>query len=180
MKVTGWSRIAYFDRVYPDARFVSLRRDPRSVASSWVRPDGSTSRALPTVDGWQWGEVRPDYLERLWRELGGGPLLSVALKIHLDLEDIALEHVEAPHRCHELWYEDLISEPEATLRGICDFAGLDWTPAFQRHLDHIEFFDSTEKWRRHLTDEQGGLVLDFLDAAAGLAKTPTGPVRPPG
>ena len=29
--------MAYFDRIYPDARFVFLQRDPRSVVSSWIK-----------------------------------------------------------------------------------------------------------------------------------------------
>ena len=39
VKVTGWSRIQYFDRIYPGAQFVSLRRDPRAVVSSWEQAD---------------------------------------------------------------------------------------------------------------------------------------------
>ena len=101
VKVTGWSRIAYFDRIYPDAVFISLRREPRSVVSSWVKAGWLDVTSPPDSEGWQWGEVPPDYYE-VWRELGGSPILSVALKIRLDLDDIARNMALFPDRCHEL------------------------------------------------------------------------------
>jgi hypothetical protein len=34
-----------------------------------------------------------------------------------------------PARYHELRYEDLVTQPEATLRGVCQFLGVPWEPA---------------------------------------------------
>jgi hypothetical protein len=161
VKVTGWSRIAYFDRIYPDALFISLRREPRSVVSSWVKAGWLDVTSPPDSEEWQWGKVPPSYLE-VWRELGGGPFLSVALKMRLDLDDIAANMALFPERSHELTYEDLIRCPEATMKAICDFAELDWTPRFERIVRAMGFYDPTGKWRRHLTEEQGNLVVEFL------------------
>jgi sulfotransferase family protein len=161
VKVTGWSRIAYFDRIYPDAMFISLRRDPRSVVSSWMNAGWLDVTSPPDSDAWQWGNVPPEYLEA-WRELGGGPFLSVALKMRLDLDDIATNMALLPDRCHELWYEHLIADPLAPMRTICDFAELAWTPRFERIVRAMGFYDPTGKWRRHLTEEQGDLVLEFM------------------
>jgi sulfotransferase family protein len=169
VKVTGWSRIAYFDRIYPDALFISLRREPRSVVSSWINAGWLDVTSPPDSVGWQWGTVPDAYLEA-WRELGGGPLLSVALKMRLDLDDIATNMALFPERCHELWYEDLIGSPLANMRAILDFAELEWTPRFERIVHAMGFYDPTGKWRRHLTEQQGDLVLEFLrrtDASAG-------------
>ena len=98
----------------------------------------------------------------VWRELGGGPLLSTALKIRLDLDDIAANAALFPDRVHELSYESLISDPEPHLRRLCGFAGLEWTPDFQAVVEATEMYDSTETWRKHLSEEDGGLVLEFL------------------
>ncbi len=173
VKVTGWSRIAYFDRIYPDAVFISLRREPRSVVSSWVKAGWLDVTSPPDSEGWQWGEVPPDYYE-VWRELGGSPILSVALKIRLDLDDIARNMALFPDRSHELWYEDLISSPEATLRAICEFADLDWTPRFAQVVRAMSFYDSTRRWTRHLTEEQGNVVLEFLTRTEALTEPPRG------
>lgn len=161
VKVTGWSRIAYFDRIYPDARFVSLQRDPRSVVSSWIKAGWLDVTSAPVGDDWQWGPVPPGH-EAVWDELGGGPVLSTALKIRLDLDDIAANAALFPERVHELSYESLTSDPEPHLRRLCAFAGLEWTPGFQAVVEGTAMYDSTGTWRKHLSAEDGELVLEFL------------------
>lgn len=164
VKVTGWSRIAYFDRIYPDAKFISLRRDPRSVVSSWMKAGWLDVTSPPDSEDWQWGAIPPAYFE-LWRELGGGPLLTVALKIKLDLDDIAANMALLDTRCREVTYEDLIRHPGETLRAICKFADLEWTPGFEQTIASTAFYDSTGKWREHLSSDEGDLVLEFLKRA---------------
>ena len=171
IKVTGWSRIAYLDRIYPNALFISLRRDPRAVVSSWAKAGWLDVASPPDSESWQWGRVPPDYYET-WRELGGGPLLSVALKMRLDLDDIARNMELVRGRAYELWYEDLIGDPERTMRGICEFARLDWTSRFERIVAGMSFHDFTGKWRRHLSDDQGELVLEFLRRTDKLSEAP--------
>jgi hypothetical protein len=161
VKVTGWSRIAYFDRLYPNALFVHLVREPRAVVSSWVQAGWLDVTSPPDSEGWQWGEVPVPYLEA-WRDLGGGSLLSAALKIRLDLDDIAANMPLFPERCHELSYEDLVSSPERTLRSLCEFCELEWTPRFGQVVGGLSFYDSTGKWRRHLSDEDGDRVVEFM------------------
>lgn len=174
VKVTGWSRIAYFDRIYPDARFISLRREPRSVVSSWIKAGWLDVTTPPDSDRWQWGAVPADLLA-LWRELGGDAVLSVALKMRLDLGDIARNMAQFPGRCHELSYEELITEPDATMRAICEFADIPWTQEFERTVASVGFFDPTGKWKRHLRESDGERVLEFmrrseaLDAGSGRA-----------
>jgi hypothetical protein len=161
VKVTGWARIAYFDRIYPDAVFISLRREPRSVVSSWVKAGWLDVTSPPDSERWQWGQVPSKYY-KAWRQLGGDPVLTAALKMRLDLDDIARNMELFPGRCHELTYEDLIAGPQNTLRAICAFTELEWAPRFERVVGAMNFYDSTGKWREHLTEEQGNLVLEFL------------------
>lgn len=166
VKVTGWSRIAYFDRIYPDALFIALHRDSRSVVSSWIKAGWLDVTSAPDSDDWQWGPVPNAYLEQ-WEALGGGPLLSVALKIRLDLDDIAANMALFPARCHELSYEDLIREPQRTLSDLCEFAGLDYSPRFAQRVRATEFRDPTEKWKAHLSESEGERVLEFLRRTEG-------------
>jgi hypothetical protein len=171
IKVTGWSRIAYFDRIYPGGVYVSLRRDPRAVVSSWVKAGWLDVVSPPDSENWQWGQVPSVYYDA-WRELGGGPLLSAALKIRLDLDDIARNMELVPGRAYELWYEDLIDRPVRSMRAICEFADLPWTPRFERVVAGMTFHDFTGKWRRHLSDADGDLVLEFLRRTDDLPESP--------
>ena len=38
----------------------------------------------------------------------------------------------------------------------------------------MSFYDSTREWRRHLTEEQGSLVLEFLKRTEALTEPPPG------
>jgi hypothetical protein len=168
VKVTGWSRISYFDRIYPDARFVWLRREPRAVVSSWVKAGWLDVTSPPDSPDWQWGPV-PSQYEDLWRELGGDPVVTVALKMRLDLDDISANMRLFGDRGQELWYEDILRSPRESLQELCRFARLEWTPGFARRVEEMSFYDSTGKWRRHLTDRQGELVLEFMRRSAPKA-----------
>jgi hypothetical protein len=161
VKVTGWARMAYFDRIYPDARFVFLQRDPRSVVSSWIKAGWLDVTSAPDTASWQWGPVPEEYLSA-WSDLGGGAQLSTALKIRLDLDDIAANSALQAGRVHELSYEDLISKPDPSLRAICSFAELPWTPGFAKTVAETEFYDSTKTWQKHLTTAEGDRVLEFM------------------
>ncbi|MDQ2676167.1 MAG: sulfotransferase [Actinomycetota bacterium] len=174
VKVTGWARVGYFDRIYPDARFISLRRDPRAVVSSWIKAGWLDTTSPPDSDEWQWGEVDPALLE-LWEELGGGPVLSGVLKIHLDLADIASNLATVPGRWREVWYEDVITKPEPTVRELCAFADLEWTPRFEAEVRSMGFYDPSGKWRSHLTEAEGERVLEFLRRADALSNADANP-----
>lgn len=171
-KVTGWSRMPYFDRLFPDALFVHIRREHRAVISSKLQRGWHVTNAFGT-DRWPWGEVRPEY-ERAWRELGGGPLLSAAVKAQLDLDDIAKGFEEFPDRSYELRYEDLISRPLDTLRAVTDFCELRWDADWEDEIRSIDFFDTRDNWKKHLSAEEGERVLEFFARVERGKSAPVG------
>lgn len=164
VKVTGWSRISYFDRIFPNALFVFLQREHRSVVSSWVQAGWLDVTSGLNEESWQWGEVPEDY-RQLWKELGASPILSAAVKIQLDLDDIRQNIGQFPNRSYEMQYEELITNPKETLRPLLDFLDLKWTPHFDRVIDGKTFYNPVNKWRKYLTEEEGNLILDFFDRA---------------
>lgn len=88
--------------VIPSARFVHIVRDGRAVCASQL--------ALP------WGPRSPLQAAEYWK----GRIS----------EGLALESSEAfSGRVHRVTYEDLVLAPEATLRGVCEFAGIPFDPA---------------------------------------------------
>lgn len=163
-KVTGWSRIAYFDQIFPDALFIFLNREHRSVVSSWVRAGWLDVTSGLESDSWQWGEVPVEYYE-LWKELGGSPILSAAVKIKLDLDDIHKNVAQFEERCFELQYEDLISEPIRSLREVAEFCELAWTAHFEEAINRIGFYSPVNKWKKYLTEEEGEIVAEFFERA---------------
>lgn len=160
-KVTGWSRMAYFDRIFPDARFIALERDVRSVLSSWVQAGWLDVTSELDSPEWQWGKV-PEAYRQAWEELGRGPLLSAAVKIQMDLDDIRLNTSFFPNRTHVASYEDLVEDPGGTLRAMTSFAGLAWSRTFEEHVWSLELYDARDKWKRFLSEEDAERVMAFF------------------
>jgi sulfotransferase family protein len=163
-KVTGWARIAYLDRIFPDARFIVLTREHRSVVSSWAQAGWLDVTSGPDSDSWQWGDV-PERYRELWGELGGGPIMSASLKVKLDLDDIERNVEQVPDRCLELHFEDLITRPRESLREVTDFCGLGWGERWDAEVAGLRFRDPTGKWKRHLSEDDGERVLEFFGRA---------------
>lgn len=161
VKVTGWSRIEYFDKIFPNSRFVFLNREHRSVVSSWVQAGWLDVTSSIESDEWQWGEV-PEHYRQVWNGLGGGSLLSAALKIRLDLDDIRKNLYQVPDRCIEIQYEDLIAQPSITLGKIQQFCELDSDEKFEARVRAMEFYNVTDKWKKYLSEEEGDRVLEFF------------------
>jgi hypothetical protein len=163
-KVTGWARIAYLDRIFPDARFIVLMREHRSVVSSWAQAGWLDVTSGVDSDSWQWGDV-PDRYKELWHELGGGPSLSAAVKVQLDLDDIERNVEFLPERCFELQFEDLVTRPRRSLRAVTDFCRLGWSDRWDRQVARLRFYDPSDKWRRHLSEEEGDRLVEFFARA---------------
>ena len=77
MKVTGWARMAFFDRIFPDMLFVHLKREPIAIVSSWLKAGWLNVTGDLDSGAWDWGAVPGEYRE-IWRDLGGGGVLSAA------------------------------------------------------------------------------------------------------
>lgn len=138
--------------LFPEARFIVLARDPRSVL--WSR--------------------------HTWKHAEPGPIESQVAGVAGDIRALAgfLEH--HPDRAHVVSYERLCTEPEAHAAEICDHLGLDRCDAMVRYGDtaHHEGYGD-ELTRRHARPHdasvrrwEGGLpdaVQRALAAACGTS-----------
>ena len=167
-KVTGWARMAYFDRVFPDARFIYLKRDPVAIMSSWVNAGWLNVTADIDGDGWEWGTV-PDAYRELWKKLGGGPLLSAAVKTQLDIDDLQRNTEQFADRCLELNYEDLVRAPMTTMRNTVEFCELTWSKSFQRAVSSTIVHNYSNKWRQQLPASDSDRVQRFFAEARAVA-----------
>jgi hypothetical protein len=123
-------RIPFFEKLFPDALFLFLWRDPRenvsSIMEAW-RAGGWIT--CPTLEGWDgpWSLLLPPG----WQQLRGRPLEEVAAYQWERTNAIILGDLQA--RSRERWavvsYGELLHEPSRVLQGICDFAGLAYDQA---------------------------------------------------
>lgn len=97
-------RIDYLFRLFPRAQFVHVIRDPRDTYCS-IRHKAHTSKP-------GWVRFTPPYAARDWR---AGILAGERWRPY-------------PDRYHEVRYEELVREPEATLRRVLAFLNEPWDP----------------------------------------------------
>jgi hypothetical protein len=162
MKVTGWARMGYFARIFPGIRFIYLKRHPRDVVSSWVQAGWLNVTSSVDSAAWEWGTVPQEYI-KIWQELGGGPLLSAAIKTQLDIDDIRRNMALFPNCCFELNYEDFVHDPVSCLRETLEFCELEWYEDFEKLIKKTQLYNYTDKWKKFMTEEDGNLLAEFFE-----------------
>jgi Sulfotransferase family len=159
-KLTGWPRVGFLQRVFPEARFIHVVRDGRAVANSWLQTGWWRGWEGPTT--WRWGPLTGSYAEEWEASNRSFPLLAgIAWKVLIDAFEAARGPV-SPERWLELRYEDLVRRPRETVTAALAFADLPWTAAFERSFGRQRF--GTQRETAYLRDlDRTSLAL--LDAS---------------
>jgi hypothetical protein len=127
-------RVAYVDALFPDARFVFLKRDGRAVVSSLLTGWRSGDRRFPALDmgrplsiqgydgaGWRF-LVPPG-----WEEYATGRTLAEVCAFQWTAATGAIlagRELVGPDRWLEVAYEDLVASPRAEAERILRAVGL--------------------------------------------------------
>jgi tetratricopeptide (TPR) repeat protein len=96
-------------RLFPDARILIMRRDPRDVVLSCYRINFTPGPAA----------------------FGFGDLKETARHFNSLTRLIELCRERLPLAFHEVWYHRLVTDFEPTVRALADFIGLEWTEDFK-------------------------------------------------
>ena len=138
-------------KVWPDARFVHLIRDPRDVAISF-RSLGWSAHPFCAASAWETAE-------RDWERL--------------------CELTQAEQR-FDLRYEDLVARPEAELQRLCRFLGLAYTDKMFDYTETTSYSypkkELAERWRGKLSEREcmwiESSVAEFLEARGYAPSVP--------
>jgi tetratricopeptide (TPR) repeat protein len=128
------TRLPFIARLFPEARILIMRRDPRDVVWSCFRTNFAMSS----------GTLEYTSLERAARHYD-------AL---MRLTDMALDRL--PLKVHFIQYHRLVQDFEAETRAMCEFAGLEWT-------DAVRDFDRTAARRGVSTASVGQVTRGLYD-----------------
>jgi len=140
-------RVPYLDALFPDARFVFLRRraadNVNSLMEGWrARPRFVTHRLPESLDGLgamsgnRWSFV----LVPGWRELRSAPLEEICARQYVASNEAALDARESvdPSRWLDVAYEDLVAAPVETTRRLFGELGLAFTPEIERFASALD------------------------------------------
>jgi len=119
-KYTGWSRIAFFKEIFPDARFVHVIRDGRAVANSFLQMDWWTGYLGP--GNWNLGPLSAEDQE-FWqaKDCSFAVLAGMAWRILIRSIEADLEAIPETDKL-VFRYEDYLSEPGLHCKEILELA----------------------------------------------------------
>jgi LPS sulfotransferase NodH len=150
-------RIPFFSRLFPDALFIFLWREPlgniSSIIEAWRSGRLKTYNGLPGFDG-PWSLILPPH----WASMNGRPLEDIAAFQWETTNRMALQDLESMPR--ERWcvvnYEELISDPAAAIRRLCEKIGIEPDENLRRRLEaplpesrYTLTPPGGDKWRRN-------------------------------
>lgn len=127
-------RVPFMRKLFPDARFVVLFRDPRGVLSSmmeaWRSGKFVTYRRLPGWQGVPWSLLLVDG----WQQVNGRPLEEVVAHQWIRGMSVLMDDLDAlpPSAWIPLRYEDLVAEPQEEIKRLCAKLGLGWDLIIQQ------------------------------------------------
>ena len=110
------SRLPFISRLFPHARIVVMRRDPRDVVWSCFKTDFAVANATLEYISLERAALHYDAMMRLTEE--------------------ARERL--PLAFHELRYEALVADFEPTTKALCEFARLPWSDAVRKFATTAE------------------------------------------
>jgi len=148
-------RVPFLDRLFPDASFVFLWRDPResiaSIMQAWRSGKWKTYNGLAGFAG-PWSLLLPPG----WCELSGKPLEEIAAYQWQSTNRIVLQDLAAlaPERWSTIRYGDFIADPKTQVTRLCEFLGIEIDRSLAQRLSaplpHSLFTltaPRAEKWR---------------------------------
>jgi len=149
--LTGWPRSGLLRSVYPEARFVHVVRDGRSVANSWLQMGWWDGYRGP--DNWYLGPLsRADQAE--WEEAERSFVVLAGLGWRILMSAIEEARALVPE---EQWLdvrlEDFMDDPRGRTEEVLDFLGLEWTPQYEAGFAKHTFQASRGvAWKRDLSE----------------------------
>ena len=149
-------RVPFLARVFPEAHFIYLYRDPRQVLSSMIEAwTTGRFRTYPQLPGWT-GPAWSLLLVPGWRELIGRPLHEIVAAQWNAATRLLLDDLEAlpAERRTIARYDALVADPAAEIRRLCAATGLDWDEAelALRLSRYTVSAPDADKWRRHAAE----------------------------
>ncbi|MDE2226067.1 MAG: sulfotransferase [Xanthomonadaceae bacterium] len=146
-------RTPFLAKVFPDALFIYLYRDPKQVLASMMEAwESGGFRTYPQLPGWT-GLPWSLTLTSGWRELIGKPLSEIVATQWRTITDTLLDDLAAlpPMRWVAARYDRFTAAPDAEARRICEAVGFEWDRTLDAVLplaSHTVSAPASDKWRK--------------------------------
>jgi hypothetical protein len=161
IKITGWPRVGFLHEIFPDAKFIHMKRDSRAVINSlidihwwqgWKGPQSWGMAGLTPAQRAEWEGFNQSFIA----------LAGIYLQILTQAMQTARQYVDDAHFM-EVNYADLCSNPQDVFKRALEFCELEWPPGFEKALKKHPLKNADYKWRQELTPEQQRIAEYFAN-----------------
>lgn len=163
LKITGWSRVGFLKAIFPDAKFIHIYRDGRSVVNSWLNIHWWSGWRGP--ENWRWGQLRAEHQAK-WEKYNKSFVVLAGLEWEILME--AFEKAKqtiAPENLLEFRYEELCENPVEIFRTSVEFSNLTWLPEFESKVRSFSLRNTNDKWKKDLNAVQQKMLNEALAEA---------------
>jgi omega-hydroxy-beta-dihydromenaquinone-9 sulfotransferase len=162
VKLTGWSRIGFLHEIFEDAKFIHIVRDGRAVASSLLHIDSWQWRGWYGPSSWRYGQLSAED-QAAWEACNRSfvALAGLQWRIHSRAVEAARQALD-PKLFLEVKYETFCEQPLEVSRRALEFAELEPSPEFDRHVKEASIKNMSSRWRDDLSPEQQALLTGLL------------------
>ena len=166
-KITGWPRVGFLNRIFPNAGFLEVFRDPRATACSLLEVEFWDGWRGPP--NWRRGEL-PQDLQELWLQEDRSFVALAAIECVI-FQRAMSKCVTAlsTDRYMKVSYTDLCADPIAVFRNVLQFAGLKSVASFERQLRGKRLKNRDDQWKTLLTTAQQRILERTLERAHAYA-----------
>jgi len=154
MGYEGFPRIAMLRSVFPNAKFIQIIRDPRSVAYQMIRKIMKVDHSF--LDQHEaYVELMPPVLQERYRELPETPISFCGVYTRWLHELYRQEMASLPAEDQlEVAYSDLLSRPEKTLKKVLTFTEYPFDKRFKYYLKFHDIQISNQRTNRNLSSDE--------------------------
>ncbi|MCC6788435.1 MAG: sulfotransferase, partial [Hyphomonadaceae bacterium] len=171
-------RIPFLAKVFPEARFIYLYRDPRQVLSSMMEGWESGKFVMyPNLPGWTGERPWSFLLTPGWRDLNGKPLEQLVAGQWTSTMQVLLDSLDQlpADRWTPARYDALLADPNAEIARLCEAVDLEWDRTLGKELPiarHTVSKPDSDKWRGRAEEIESVLpsIAAMLERAAKAAE----------
>ena len=150
----------YLNSIFKNCKFIHIIRDGRAVIASLVT-------VRDKLETWFDGEKKSLQLSDIRNKK-----LEIAAELWMREVNSVLQDKNNldPSQYMEIKYENYVRAPADTIRFVCEFCGLEWTPEYEKLIETRTIEDKNYRYKQrlstrevHRVEELTGKLLNSLD-----------------
>lgn len=152
LKVTGWPRVGFLRELFPEAKFVHVVRDGRSVAASLLQVPWWKGWEGP--ENWRFGPLSREERET-WEQSGRSFVALAGIEWNRIMDAMAHWRSRVPSDTwHTVRYEDFCQHPGDSFRAAVEHGDLTADASFLRSVESYGLESRNPKWKKALSVRQ--------------------------